>query len=189
MPIDHNSGCRGKKVVCALLWRYTYDMVQDTASKKGDASRPRWAVMGQRFYAQALVDLESARENVRPRRGNNAVRFAHEAAEKALKGAYWHLLAGEPPWTHQLAGVAASLATAAGGAGGTVPEEITVAMGILMASWEESRYPSGNVDDPIPADMVDTTEATEAVEHAEKVIAWAGTFLQLPTGKPRRKKS
>ncbi len=61
---------------------------------------PRWAVMARRFYEQAVVDLEAARENVRPRRYHFVVHHSGQAAEKRVKAAYWHLLAKEPKWTH-----------------------------------------------------------------------------------------
>ncbi len=39
---------------------------------------------------QAIVYLDSARENVRPSRYHNAVLFDEQSAEKGLKAAHWH---------------------------------------------------------------------------------------------------
>ena len=70
-------------------------------------------LMAQRFREQSLIDMDSARENLRPRPYHNVVMFAEQAAEKALKAAHWHLLAEEPPWKH--ANAAAGLVAGRGG--------------------------------------------------------------------------
>lgn len=141
--------------------------------------------MARRFYDQAVVDLDSAQENIRPRRYHNAVLFSEQAAEKGLKAAHWHLLAEEPVWTHQMDRIAARVAEDVGG----VPEEVLTAISQLMSSLERSRYPSGNVDEPIPAQLIDETDAITAVGQAERILTWAGSLLQLPTGRPKRKKN
>lgn len=141
--------------------------------------------MAQRFYRQGAVDLDSARESIRPHRYHNAVFFAEQAAEKGLKAAYWHLVAEEPTWTHQLDSLTAALADAAGG----VPEDLLADLSRLTSSLERSRYPSGNLDEPIPADLIDEKDARSAVGGAERVMAWVESLLRQPTGRPKPNKS
>ena len=138
-----------------------------------------------RFYSQAIADLDTARDEVRPRRYYAAVFFAEQAEEEGLKAAHWHLLAEEPPWTHQMDRVAASVAEKSGG----MHPGILLAISELMSGLERSRYPSGNVDEPIPVELVDETNAKAAVGHAEAVMAWVDSLRQQPMGKPKRRRS
>jgi HEPN domain-containing protein len=141
--------------------------------------------MAGRFMQQARVDLESARENVRPQRYHNAVYFSEQATEKALKAAHWHLLAEEPSWTHELESLSAKLAEGIG----EVPVDVFTAIGQLAAGIEQARYPSGHVDDPIPADLVSETDAVSTIERAEQVVTWAESLLRRPSGKPRQQRN
>ena len=122
---------------------------------------------------------------MRPRRYHNAVFFAQQTAEKGLKAAHWHLLAKEPKLTHQVERIVSDLAGAAGG----VPQEIEVALGQLSAVLERSRYPSADVEEPIPADLVDQSDAEVAVADAERILAWVTSLLQMPIGRPKPSKS
>ena len=131
------------------------------------------------------MDLDSARENVRPRRYHNAVFFGEQAAEKGLKAAYWHLLAEEPGWNHQLDRLATALGEVAGG----IPDYVSEAITGLLAVFETTRYPSPDVNEPIPADLIAEGDAKISVAHAEKVMIWVESLLKLPTGKPKHKKS
>lgn len=53
--------------------------------------------MGERLWRQATRDIRVARMLLHPENYYGAANFAHQAAEKALKAAHWHLRAEEPP--------------------------------------------------------------------------------------------
>lgn len=141
--------------------------------------------MAQRFYEDATIDLEAARENVRPRRYHFAVFHSAQAAEKAVKAAHWHLLAEEPKWTHQTDELASAVAGPAGG----IPGGAWQAIIQLLSAQVVTRYPSSNINMPIPSDLIDEAAATAAVDRATEVLEWVRSLLQLPIGKPKRKKS
>ena len=122
-----------------------------------------------------------AEESVRPRRYHNAVLFAEQAAEKGIKATYWHLLAEEPPWIHQFDRLATAVAAKSGG----LPEEVEDALGQLATLSENCRYPSGDEEEPIPADLVSEADAKLAVEQAKRILAWVESLLRTPTGKPK----
>lgn len=153
--------------------------------KSNPPELPRWAVMAQRFYDQAIVDLEAARENMRPRLYHVTVFYSAQAAEKGVKAAYWHLMAEEPKWTHksdQLASVVAERV-------GSIPGNVGQAISELLSLQENARYPSSHIEIPIPAELFDETAAKMAVDQALEILTWVESLLRLPTGKPKRKKS
>lgn len=102
-----------------------------------------------------------------------------------MKAAYWHLLAEEPAWKHALEPLAAKLTERTG----SMPEEVALAIGKIETEMERVRYPSGNIDEPIPADAADEADANSAIAYAGMVTKWAQSLLQLPTGKPKARKS
>ena len=81
------------------------------------------------------------------------------------------------------------LATSVSEIAGGMPEVIGAAIGKLEAELERSRYPSGDASEPIPADAVDEDDARIALGHAETVLTWVQSLLQLPSGKPKHLKS
>src|SRR5438105_29691 len=82
---------------------YTWDVENDSdPPRRRRSTVPRTVRMGQRFWQQAERDLETARRLIGPDTYYAAASFAHQAAEKALKAACWHLRAEEPPWRHDL---------------------------------------------------------------------------------------
>ncbi|MBI4319698.1 MAG: HEPN domain-containing protein [Chloroflexi bacterium] len=102
-----------------------------------------------------------------------------------MKAAYWHLMAEEPKWTHQTDELAAAVAERVG----IVPESIGQAISELLSVQENARHPSSRLEIPIPAKLFDEAAANLAIDQAAEVLIWVEALLQLPTGKPKRKKS
>lgn len=138
----------------------------------------RTAQMGRRLWQQSDRDMAAARRLIYPDTYFAAANFAHQAAEKALKAAHWHLRAEEPPWKHDLLACAARVGEYAGG----VPPEVRAAVARLQPVFEVSRYPSGDAGEPIPADLISESDARQALKLAEEVRAWVRTQLQRPPG-------
>jgi HEPN domain-containing protein len=124
--------------------------------------------MGDRFFRQAEYDLENARALIGPGRSYLAANLAHQAAEKALKAAVWFVSGTEPPWKHPLR----QLAELAVPDPSHIPAAVGAAIAVLNPIFEQTRYPSGDVTDPIPADLIDDTIAQDAIAAAEEVMAW-----------------
>ncbi|MCL5961757.1 MAG: HEPN domain-containing protein [Chloroflexi bacterium] len=141
--------------------------------------------MGQRLWRQAERDIETAHDNLKPRSYYAAANYAHQAAEKSLKAAYWHLRAEEPPWNHNLTKIAERVAEVAGG----LPDAVAHAVTRLEPLFEQTRYPSGDVQEPIPAELVGEREARSAIKKAEEVLIWVRELLQLPPQRARSRKS
>ena len=139
-------------------------------------SRDRTLLMGQRFWRQAESDLRVARRLVQPDSYYVAANLAHQAAEKALKAAHWHLKGQEPAWKHSLMAMADVLVADYG----DIPTRVREALSLLAPIYEHSRYPSGNVNDPIPADAIETDVAQAAIKAAEDVMTWVGPLLKEP---------
>jgi len=76
--------------------------------------------MSQRLWRQAERDLAIAGRLLDPEGYYGAANFAHQAAEKALKAAFWYLRAEEPPWNHDIVRCAALVAERARGLPDTV---------------------------------------------------------------------
>ena len=110
---------------------------------------------------------------------------AFQQAEKALKAAFSHLRAEEPPWNHQLAKIAERVAERGEG----LPDAVASAVTRLEPFLEQARYPSGDVRDPIPADLVGEREAKAAIERAEEVLAWVSELLRRPPQRAQRERS
>lgn len=138
--------------------------------------------MGQRLWEQSERDLEVARLTLQPRGHYAAANFAHQATEKALKAAHWHLRGEEPPWNHRLPEIAERVAECTG----PLPTAVDDALDRLEPLFEQTRYPSGDITEPIPAELVGEPEAAAAIQNAEKVIEWVRKLLQRP---PRKAQS
>ena len=141
--------------------------------------------MGQWLWQQAERDLAVARRLLYPGAYYAVANFAHQGAEKALKAACWHLRAEEPPWRHDLVRCDDLVAECTGG----LPPEIERAVGQLQPLFEASRYPSGNANEPIPADLIGEGDATASIRSAEGVMEWVQMLLQQPPGRSQRKTS
>lgn len=141
--------------------------------------------MGQRLFRQARADFASAERNLRPGDYFVASYLAHQAAEKALKAAVWHLWAEEPPWTHDLRACAARAADIAG----SLPEALEQAIVVLNPLYTESRYPSGDVDEPVPVDLIGLEVARRGILAAREVLTWVEQLLQRPVRPRRRSRS
>lgn len=140
--------------------------------------------MAQRFLQQAEQDLLFAGRNTEIGGYYVAANLAHQEAEKALKAAHWHLRAEEPAWGHRLADVADRMSERVG----ELPGAIDRAIGQLEPMYEQTRYPSGRVDEPIPAQLVQESDARVAIGAAEEVMAWAKDLLQRPPGRAQRRR-
>ena len=81
------------------------------------------------------------------------------------------------------------LAETVGGQIGGVPENVWQAVVELLSAQVVTRYPSPNVDIPIPADLIDEVSGVMVVDRAAEVLTWVESLLQLPTGRPRPKES
>jgi HEPN domain-containing protein len=136
--------------------------------------------MAQRLWQQSERDIVTARRLLYPDTHYAAANYAHQAAEKALKAACWYLRGEEPPWRHDLVRCADLIAERMG----AVPGNVQAAVEQLQPMFDESRYPSGNVSEPIPAELIDQRDADLAIKLAEEVMAWVRTLLQRPPGRP-----
>ncbi|MBI2864941.1 MAG: HEPN domain-containing protein [Chloroflexi bacterium] len=145
----------------------------------------RTVLMGQRLWQQAERDIDVARMLLQPGSYFGAANFAHQAAEKALKAACWHLRGEEPPWKHDLVKCANLVSERAG----DYPPDVQVAVEQLQPMFMESRYPSGDENAPIPAELISEGAARAAVNMAEEVMAWVQRLLQQPPGRSQRKTS
>ena len=97
--------------------------------------------MAQRLWRQSERDIETARRLLQPDTYYAAANYAHQAGEKALKAACWHLRAEEPPWRHDLVRCVDLIAERVG----AIPTSVQAAVEQLQPMFDESRYPSGNV--------------------------------------------
>lgn len=141
--------------------------------------------MGERYWRQARADMAAAGAMLSQNVFFGAAHFSHEAAEKALKAACWHLRAAEPPWTHDLA----ALAELAGGKVEAIPAAVQSATDLLDAMFERVRYPSGDSSIPIPAELIREADGRAAVAASEEVLAWVNQLLQQTPGRARRERS
>ena len=119
---------------------------------------------------------------MQPRCYYNAAFLCHQAAEKALKAAHWHLRAEEPPWVHDLSECAQRLAERLEGA----PPEVAAAIEYLQPLHADTRYPLVDGNEPIPAERIGVEEAQQAIEATEEIMAWVRILLSQPPGHPRR---
>lgn len=157
-----------------------------TGAGGGQSRWPRGArrtvQMGRRLWRQAASDLGVARMTLQPGGYYASVNFSYQAAEKSLKAARWHLRAEEPSWTHNLRELAEQLVAQVD----EIPVTVRTAIDILLPMFEHSRYPSGRVEEPVPADLIGEGEARQAIQAAEEVMSWMHTLLLRPPGKPRQ---
>jgi HEPN domain-containing protein len=130
--------------------------------------------MGRRYLRQAESDLHVANRNILPGSHYVAASLAHQAAEKALKAAHWHVRGEEAPWRHDLNAAAERIAERVG----VLPGSVDAALQRLDPLFERTRYPSGSVDEPIPVDLIDETIARQSVRDAEEVLAWVRTLFR-----------
>jgi len=138
--------------------------------------------MGARLWQHSERDLKAAERLVYPDTYYAAAYHAHQAAEKALKAAHWYLRGEEPPWTHDLMKCAARVAESAG----QLPPAIRTATARLQPMFDVSRYPSGDVDEPIPPELVGEQDANSAISSAKEVRAWVESLVRLPPGRAGR---
>jgi HEPN domain-containing protein len=141
----------------------------------------RVVAMGNRFFRQAEYDLDNARSLVRPHSSYLAANLAHQAAEKALKAAVWSLVGQEPPWKHSLRQLAELAVTDPS----HIPAAVAAAIAVLNPIFEDTRYPSGDVADPIPADLISEATAQDAIGAAEEVMLWIHRLTGRPQSRER----
>ena len=134
-------------------------------------SRP--SLMGERLWNQALRDLEAARSLDPSRFGYLVANLAHQAAEKGLKVACWRIRQEEPPWSHNLRQVAGLLVERPE----SIPPTVDADLALLEPLFARSRYPSGRIDEPIPADLIDKNLSGRALLAAEEVMEWVRSLL------------
>ena len=130
--------------------------------------------MGRRFLRQAESDLQVAHRKMLPGSHYVAASLAHQAADKALKAAYWHVRGEEAPWSHDLNAAAERVAERVG----VLPGPVDAALQRLDPLFEWIRYPSGNLDEPIPVDLINETVAWRSLTDAEEVLAWIRILFQ-----------
>lgn len=158
-------------------------MTQDGDLERERSMEPRRTIlMGQRLWQQAQRDIRVATQLLQPDSYYAAAYFAHQASEKALKAAHWHLRGEEPSWKHDLVLCADAVAEYTGEPPAVV---VQAAVEQLQPIFDDSRYPSGNASDPIPADLIGEEDAVASVKSAEEVMAWVQRLLQQPPGRAR----
>ncbi len=155
---------------------------QTGGPRRQTAARP--AAMGERYLRQARADMAAGKAMVVHGTFFAAAHFSHEAAEKALKAACWHLRAEEPPWSHDLA----ALAELAGEKPELIPVAVQTATDLLDAMFERVRYPSGDMSVPIPADLIGEADGLAALAASEEVLTWVDQLLRQPPGRARRER-
>jgi HEPN domain-containing protein len=122
-------------------------------------------LMARRLRDRADLDIASARELKRPGRFHLAVMCAHQAAEKVLKAACWHVRGQQPPWGHGLSELVELLAESPR----DLPPGVVAAAVLLDPLFSRTRYPSGDTEEPIPARQITEVLALRAVEAAEEI--------------------
>jgi HEPN domain-containing protein len=165
--------------------RYTRSMGGDSGSndlRKGVTSRT--AAMATQYWSFANDELSAARLLLSPNHYFAAVQHAHQAAEKALKAACWHLRAEEPPHVHDLAVLEELLVDEVE----AIPEAVRSGSERLDPLYGVSRYPSSRVADPRPSEAITEQQARAAIEAAEQVMTWVEELLRRAPGRPRRGK-
>jgi HEPN domain-containing protein len=141
--------------------------------------------LAQRYWQQAQADLHSAKMNLLPGSYYVAANLSHQAAEKALKAAHLHSRAEEAPWSHDLSQLAERIAMRAQ----DIPPEVRTAASYLDPLFAQTRYPSSDLEEPIPSVLVDQAIAEQAINSAEEVMSWVQSLLALPPGRPQRKRT
>jgi HEPN domain-containing protein len=111
-----------------------------------------------------------------------AASLAHQAAEKSLKAAHWHLRGEEPPWTHDVRSLAERLAERIE----DIPPPIRAAVALLAPVQERAHYPSTRLTEPIPVDLFGEGNAQSAIRSAREVMSWVQQLLLRPPGRTER---
>lgn len=129
-----------------------------------------------RWTRSAELTLRSARRDLDGGDYNWACFKAHQAAEKALKGLLWGL--GSPKTGHSLI----ELGNALRAIGVEVPKDAYEALARLSKFYVPTRYPDAWTEG-VPEDYYTEGEAREAIEMAEKILAWVfTTWVRLRRG-------
>lgn len=129
--------------------------------------------MGLRLWLQSQRDLRTARFLLTPETYYASSNYAHQAAEKALKAGCWLLRNEEPPWKHDLVRCLDLLSVRTD----DVPSSVRLAVEQLQPLFDATRYPSGNAEEPIPADLIDRDEAERGIRQSEEVVEWVRELL------------
>jgi HEPN domain-containing protein len=136
----------------------------------------------QRLWRQAEQDLVNAERIVQPGGYYVAASLAHQAAEKSLKAAHWHLRGEEPPCTHDVRSLAERLVERRE----EIPPSIHAAVALLAPMHERACYPSARLDEPIPVDLFGECDAQNAIRSAKEVMPWVRQLLLRPPGRTER---
>jgi len=130
----------------------------------------------ERWYSEALWDLDTARILYREKRYNAAAFYAHQAAEKALKALIYSI--NEAPWGHS---VRVLLERYIERQGLKSCDRLLSFARELDRHYIPSRYPNAH---PMgtPHEAYDEETAHRAIEAAEEIVGFAGGRLR---GGPR----
>lgn len=117
-----------------------------------------WRAVAERWYRQAVHDLEMARRNLTIEGYDVAAFLAHQTVEKLLKAGY--AMEGKPsPRTHNLSEMADQLG---------LPEELYDEILDLASDYAVARYP--DVAGGVPYELYSDEIAAAKVEIAAKVL-------------------
>ena len=116
------------------------------------------------WLAQAMRDLEHARDARASGRHEWACFAAQQAAEKALKGLHLHL--GQEAWGHVVANLLRELTV-------DVPEDLIEKAHVLDTHYIPTRYPNSHAEGS-PFEHYGDRQSEEAIALAGEIVGFAG---------------
>lgn len=123
------------------------------------------------WFAQAERDLRHAGNARRDGDHEWACFAAQQAAEKSVKAIYQRL--GLEGWGHSVGQLLRGL-----GAAAAAPEDLVRAGLLLDRFYMPTRYPDG-FPQGVPGDYFFERDADEAIDHAERILAFARQRLGI----------
>jgi len=126
----------------------------------------------ERWYAQALRDLDDAKFNLSGKRYNVACFLSQQAVEKAFK-AYLLSKGAEEVWGHSTSELCKDAQNFDGEFASLQSEAAS-----LDKYYIPTRYPN-SLPGGIPSDVFDSTDAERALSIAQKIINFIGSKVKL----------
>jgi HEPN domain-containing protein len=114
------------------------------------------------WLAQAVRDLDQARDSKAAGRHEWACFASHQAAEKALKALHLHI--GQEAWGHVVARLLKDLPSQI-----DLPSELVDKGHALDAFYVSSRYPNGHVEGA-PFEHYGPLQSEEAIRYAGQIL-------------------
>lgn len=115
------------------------------------------------WLVESDADLSAARHLIAAHHFSNAVFWAHQSVEKALKAAHIQLRRDTPPQSHGLRALAKAVFV-------EPPAGIWDGLADLAPHYTQTQYPTALV--PRPSEYYTRHDAERALTTAEEVTAW-----------------